>query len=149
MRLPVGGSVHGCYFPAGAGRSEAAGPDPEVWGTPSNSGNTDAGPRVAARTSATKDGTRMAMSRSSSWKEHRLADRLECGEATYSVDLVARKATGVEGWKMTLVFLPRESGSEIKVELPNAASTAEVRRTVRELEGQDARLRELCESATG
>ena len=83
----------------------------------------------------------MAMSRSSSWKEHRLADRLECEGADYSVDLVARKATGVDGWKMTLVFLPRESGGEVKVELPNAASTAEVRRTVRELEGAEDRLR--------
>jgi hypothetical protein len=89
----------------------------------------------------------MAMSRSSSWKEHRLANRLECDGVEYSVDLVARKATGVEGWKMTLVFLPRESGSELKVELPNAASTADVRRTVRELEGADDRLRELSRSA--
>ncbi len=85
----------------------------------------------------------MAMSRSSSWKEHRLANRLDCAGSEYSVDLVARKATGVEGWKMTLVYLPREAGSEVKVELPNAASTADVRRTVRELEGADDRLREL------
>lgn len=88
----------------------------------------------------------MAMSRSSSWKEHRLANRLECGGMEYNVDLVARKATGVEGWKMTLVYLPREAGDEIKIELPNAASTAEVRRIVRELEGSDDRLRELCAS---
>ncbi|HUE96923.1 MAG TPA: hypothetical protein VMN39_09695 [Longimicrobiaceae bacterium] len=86
----------------------------------------------------------MAMSRSSSWKEHRLANRLECDGSEYSVDLVARKATGVEGWKMTVVFLPRDAGSEVKVELPNAASTADVRGTVRALEGDDARLKELC-----
>jgi hypothetical protein len=85
----------------------------------------------------------MAMSRSSSWKEHRLANRLECGGLEYSVDLVARKATGVEGWKMTLVYLPRDSGTEVKVELPNAASTADVRRLVKELEGADGRLREM------
>lgn len=86
----------------------------------------------------------MALSRSSSWKEHRLANKLECGGAEYSVDLVARKATGVEGWKITLVYLPRGEGQEIKVDLPNAASTAEVRRLVTEYEGADARLRELC-----
>lgn len=91
----------------------------------------------------------MAMSRSSSWKEHRLANRLECGGMAYSVDLVARKATGVEGWKMTLVYLPREEGDEIKVDLPNAASTAEVRRVVRELEGSNERLCELCASPRG
>lgn len=89
----------------------------------------------------------MALSRSSSWKEHRLANRLEVEGTVYSVDLVARKATGVEGWRMTVVFLPRESGTEVKVELPNAASTADVRRTVTELEGADDRLRELCRQA--
>ncbi|HLL82440.1 MAG TPA: hypothetical protein VK420_07300 [Longimicrobium sp.] len=89
----------------------------------------------------------MALSRSSSWKEHRLANRLVCGGAEYSVDLVARKATGVEGWKITVVFLPREAGDEIKVELPNAASTAEVRRLVTELEGNEGRLREMCGDA--
>ena len=89
----------------------------------------------------------MALSRSSSWKEHRLATRLEVDGAEYSVDLVARKATGVEGWKVTVVFLPRDSGSEVKLDLPNAASTAEVRRTVTELEGAEARLREMCRRA--
>ncbi|MDQ3556215.1 MAG: hypothetical protein M3409_05505 [Gemmatimonadota bacterium] len=89
----------------------------------------------------------MALSRSSSWKEHRLANRLECDGTEYSVDLVARKATGVEGWKMTLVFLPREGGDEVKSELSNAASTAEVRRRVTELDGADDRLRELCRRA--
>ncbi|MBW3630293.1 MAG: hypothetical protein KY464_13475 [Gemmatimonadetes bacterium] len=65
------------------------------------------------------------------------------------MDLVARKATGVEGWKMTLIYLPREGGGEIKIELPNAASTADVRRAVRELEGAEARLRELCQGSGG
>ncbi|HEX5871289.1 MAG TPA: hypothetical protein VFY65_12770 [Longimicrobium sp.] len=86
----------------------------------------------------------MALSRSSSWKEHRLANRLECDGTEYSVDLVARKATGVEGWKVTLVYLPREDGQEVKMDLPNAASTADVRRLVTELEGADERLCELC-----
>jgi hypothetical protein len=90
----------------------------------------------------------MALSRSSSWKEHRLANRLEVDGVEYSVDLVARKATGVDGWKMTVVFLPRGAGAEVKAELPNAASTADVRRTVTELEGAEARLREICRSAT-
>lgn len=92
----------------------------------------------------------MALSRSSSWKEHRLANRLEIGGREFSVDLVARKATGVEGWKVTVVFLPREEGGhEVKADLPNAASTAEVRRLVTELEGQDARLREIFAGAQG
>jgi hypothetical protein len=89
----------------------------------------------------------MALSRSSSWKEHRLVDRLECDGAEFSVDLVARKATGVDGWKMTVVFLPRDAGAEVKAELPNAASTADVRRMVKELEGADDRLRDLWRQA--
>jgi hypothetical protein len=91
----------------------------------------------------------MAMSRSSSWKEHRLSNRLECNGVEYSVDLVARKATGVEGWKVTLVFLPRGDGAEVKVEMPNAASTAEVRRIVRDMEGSEERLKTLCREAPG
>ncbi|HEX8905263.1 MAG TPA: hypothetical protein VF771_10500 [Longimicrobiaceae bacterium] len=86
----------------------------------------------------------MALSRSSSWKEHRLANRLEVDGGEYSVDLVARKATGVEGWKVTVVFLPRAAGAEeVKADLPNAASTAEVRRLATELEGNETRLREI------
>jgi hypothetical protein len=89
----------------------------------------------------------MAMSRSSSWKEHRLTNRLECDGVEYSVDLVARKATGVEGWKVTLVYLPREQGSEVTVELPNAASTAEVRQLVQQYEGAEEELRARCREA--
>lgn len=85
----------------------------------------------------------MAMSRSSSWKEHRLANKLECAGTEYSVDLVARKATGVEGWKISLIYLPRDSGNEVKIDMPNAASTADVRRLVRELEGSDERLKDI------
>lgn len=91
----------------------------------------------------------MALSRSSSWKEHRLANRLECDGAEYSVDLVARKATGVEGWKVTLVYLPRGEGTEVKLDLPNAASTAEVRRRVSELDGAEEQLRTLFREARG
>lgn len=76
-------------------------------------------------------------------------DRLEIGSEVYAVDLVARKATGVQGWKMTLIYLPRGGGEELKVELPNAASTAEVRRAVRELEGAQARLVELVNQRQG
>jgi hypothetical protein len=91
----------------------------------------------------------MAMSRSSSWKEHRLANRLEIDGAAYNVDLVARKATGVEGWRVTVVYLPRDAGDEVKADLPNAASTADVRRLVKDLEGADERLRELFHGAGG
>jgi hypothetical protein len=48
---------------------------------------------------------------------------------------------------MTLVFLPRSGGGERTVELPNAASTADVRRVVRELEGAEEELRRYCTGA--
>jgi hypothetical protein len=89
----------------------------------------------------------MAMSRSSSWKEHRLANPIEWGGDEYSADLVARKATGVDGWKMTLVFIPRTGKKERTVELPNAASTADVRRVVRELEGAEDEQVRYCAGA--
>lgn len=89
----------------------------------------------------------MAMSRSSSWKEHRLTNNLESGGLVYRVDLVARKATGVDGWKMTLVYLPTSDVKETEIELPNAASTADVRRVVLELEGANERLQALLRGA--
>jgi hypothetical protein len=85
----------------------------------------------------------MAMSRSSSWREHRLADRLEVNGSVYRVDMVARKATGVEGWRMSLVYLPADSVAEVNVDLPNATSTADVRRVVRELGSADDSLGDL------
>jgi hypothetical protein len=104
-----------------------------------------------ARTARTfkQEATQMAMSRSSSWKEHRLANRLEIDGTEYSVDLVARKATGIEGWKVTLVYLPRDAGDEVKVDLPNASSTAEVRRLLKEHESADDRLRERFREGRG
>ncbi len=89
----------------------------------------------------------MALTRSSSWKEYRLANRFDSAGTLYTVDLVARKATGVEGWKLTVVFLPRDGGPEVTAELPNAASTAEVRRIAGELEGADTELLELLAGA--
>lgn len=89
----------------------------------------------------------MALTRSSSWKEHRLASRLDANGTLYTVDLVARKATGVEGWKVTVVFLARDGGAEVTAELPNAASTAEVRRLANRLEGADAELLKVLAEA--
>ncbi len=84
-------------------------------------------------------------SRGKSWLDFRLADRLDVGGRGHTVDLLARRGTGVQGFRVTIVFLPREGGDEIQVELPNAASTADVHRLVRELQGDAARLRSLGE----
>ena len=79
-----------------------------------------------------------------SWKKHRLADRLVVDGAEHTVDLVARKGTGVQGYRMTVVFLPRSGGREVEVELPNARSTVDVHRTVRELSADPERLAGLA-----
>lgn len=83
-----------------------------------------------------------------SWKKHRLADALDVDGASYTVDLVARKATGVQGYRMTVVFLPRAGGREVEAELPNARSTVEIHRAVRELSADPERLAGLARAGT-
>ena len=85
---------------------------------------------------------------SSAWKEHRLADRLELGGRSYTVQLVARRGTGVQGYRVTVHFLPHEAGEEVQAELPNAASTADVHRMARELESDHTRIEALFGVAT-
>lgn len=75
------------------------------------------------------------------WKKHRLADALNVDGVSYTVDLVARKGTGVQGYRVSVVFLPRSEGHEaVERSLPNARSTVDVHRQVRELEGDPGRL---------
>jgi hypothetical protein len=68
-----------------------------------------------------------------SWIEHRLADDLEIDGVHYIVNLVARKGTGVQGYRVTLDYIPHEGGPGEARELPQAASTADVHRISREL----------------
>ena len=79
----------------------------------------------------------------SAWKEHRLADRLELDGNAYTVQLVARRGTGVQGYRVTVHYIPHEVGEEVQAELPNAASTSDVHRMARELEADPARLASL------
>jgi len=84
-----------------------------------------------------------------SWIEHRLADALELEGARYSVNLVARKGTGVQGFRMTVIYIPHEGSGTVEAVLPNAPSTVEVNRASRELGGDDARLAALFLEARG
>ena len=83
----------------------------------------------------------------SAWKEYRLADALQLEHTLYTVQLVARRGTGVQGYRVTLHFIPHDAGAEVQAELPNAASTADVHRTVRELQADPARLAVLYHEA--
>ena len=84
--------------------------------------------------------------RGRSWIEHRLADSLDIDGIEYRVDLVARRGTGVQGFRVTVVYLPRQDGgAEREVESAPAGSIADVHRRARELEGNETVLRELFE----
>jgi hypothetical protein len=82
-----------------------------------------------------------------SWIEHRLADALELEGRPYTVNLVARKGTGVQGFRVTVDYIPHDGGELVAAVLPNAASTADVHRVTRELSEQPSRLAELFEEA--
>jgi hypothetical protein len=84
-----------------------------------------------------------------SWIEHRLADTLEVDGSRYSVNLVARKGTGVQGFRVTLDYIPHEGGTGMEVELPNAPTTADVHRLTRELSDRPDELLRLCREAAG
>jgi hypothetical protein len=84
-----------------------------------------------------------------SWIEHRLADALDVNGSSYTVNLVARKGTGVQGFRVTLDYLPHDGGGTIGVEMPNAATTADVHRLSRELSDQPEELRRLCREVAG
>ena len=79
----------------------------------------------------------------SAWKEHRIADTVRFDDVDYTVQLVARRGTGFAGYRVTLHFIPHESGDEVQVELPNAASTADVHRAANDLQQQPAEVERL------
>ncbi|HSJ10991.1 MAG TPA: hypothetical protein VK928_13795 [Longimicrobiales bacterium] len=82
-----------------------------------------------------------------SWIEHRLDPDLDVDGAHYTVNLLARKGTGVQGFRVTAVYLPHEGGDAVERDLPPAASTADVHRMTRELSADPARLAELYRAA--
>ncbi len=89
-------------------------------------------------------------SRPRSWIEHRLADELEIGGESYVVELVARRGTGVSGFRVTVVFMPLSGGrSEVEATLEPAKSEAEIHQRVRELQGERERLLALFQQASG
>jgi hypothetical protein len=68
-----------------------------------------------------------------SWIEHRLDSDLEVDGRHFTVNLLARKGTGVQGFRVTLVALPHDGGESVERDMPNAANTADVHRMTREL----------------
>ncbi len=89
-------------------------------------------------------------SRPRSWIEHRLADELEIEGESYVVELVARRGTGVAGFRVTVVFMPLQPGrGEVEAPLEGAKTEAEIHQRVRELAGAQERLLALFHQAAG
>lgn len=78
-----------------------------------------------------------------SWIEHRLANELSVGDRPYTVNLLARKGTGVQGFRVTVLFIPHDAGPSVEVDLPNVATTADVHRLSRQLAEDPAELSRL------
>lgn len=77
--------------------------------------------------------------------ETRLADALEADGRTFTADLIAKRFTGVEGYRMTLAFLELEGAGSFFVDLDTAPSREEVSRRAEELRGDPAKLRGLLQ----
>jgi hypothetical protein len=75
-----------------------------------------------------------------SWIEHRVESDLEVDGRHYTVNLLARKGTGVQGFRVTLVYLPHDGGESVERDLPNASSTADVHRMTKDLSADQDRL---------
>ena len=84
-----------------------------------------------------------------SWIENRLSPDLEVAGRHYTVNLLARKGTGVPGFRVTLVFLPHDGADAVECELPNAANTAEVHGITRELTADPEALASRLREAVG
>lgn len=85
----------------------------------------------------------MARYRRSDQIEVPVADGLEVGGERYSVDLIAKRATGVEGFRCTLSFIAESGGDNAFVDLEPAGSRREARRTGEELREDPDRVRSL------
>lgn len=75
-----------------------------------------------------------------SWIEHRIDSDLEIDGAHYTVNLLARKGTGVQGFRVTLVYIPHQGGAPVERDLPNARNTADVHGVTRELSEDEGRV---------
>lgn len=86
----------------------------------------------------------MARYRKRDQMEVRVADDLEGPDGgRYSVDLIAKRATGVDGFKCTLSFIAEEGGRNAFVDLEPASGRQQARARGDELGEDPERLREL------
>ncbi len=78
--------------------------------------------------------------------EAHLAEAIEAGGRSFSAELIAKRATGVSGYKMTLGFFELEGSGAYLVELDPAISREEVARRAEELQADPAELLRMLEA---
>ena len=81
--------------------------------------------------------------------EIRVADDLEAGGTSWTVDLIAKKATGVEGYRLTLSFIEVEGSGAEFVALDPVDTRPEVEELAEALSADPDRIREILASAGG
>ncbi|MFW6193590.1 MAG: hypothetical protein ACOC83_08915 [Gemmatimonadota bacterium] len=91
----------------------------------------------------------MARYRRRDQQEYSVADRLEAGGRRYAVELIAKKATGVEGYRLTLSYLETDGPDSAFVQLDPADTRDEVEDRARELSADPDRLRRLLAEQRG
>jgi hypothetical protein len=85
----------------------------------------------------------MARYRRSDQIEVRIADDLEALNGSWTVDLIAKKATGVEGYRLTLSYLAVEGSDAEFVHLEPADDRPEVEERAEALAADPDHLRDL------
>ncbi|MFQ5890882.1 MAG: hypothetical protein ACE5JR_12690 [Gemmatimonadota bacterium] len=75
--------------------------------------------------------------------ETRLAEDLEVEGVRYTVDLIAKRATGVTGYRLTLAFLARDGSRTAFVDLEPAPGREEAKARAESLRSDPAALRGL------
>lgn len=78
-----------------------------------------------------------------------VAEEFEVDGTTYSVDLIAKRATGVDGFRCTLSFIAEEGGPNAFVELEPASGRREARERGGKLRGDPGRMRDLLRTELG
>ena len=89
----------------------------------------------------------MARYRRGDQHEIRVADELAAGGATWTVDLIAKKATGVEGYRLTLSFIETDGSASEFVGLDPVDTRGEVEARAGELADDPDRVREILDAA--
>jgi hypothetical protein len=81
--------------------------------------------------------------------EIRVADALDAAGSRWSADLIAKRATGVPGYRMTLAFLELEGDGSAFVEIDPAPSREEAEARGEALAADPVRLARLLQTGRG